>query len=256
MEMSAESVHNEIAYFLETLGRQKFALDRQFRRLRSSPSNENVHALRLTIRRLGAQLWLVQQERKKLLPKRLMRSLELVNQDLGQYREVSVAIKDCESYGRKTKRLEAQGSKAKRVLLKGLTRKRQRKLLLKVDVLERRLQGFSKLDFSKGKSLLGRKLQLLLHKSALKDEEMHKVRILTKKTRDCMECLGLPVTGLPDLQAHLGRGHDLEVLQGLVRRNKLIQRDRQKEYQRARELVRPALRRALRQLGMGQRPKN
>lgn len=93
-------------------------------------------------------------------------------------------------------------------------------------------------------------LKMWLKQKRFSIEELHQLRVSTKKIRYAFECLDLPMEDLKELQDHLGKSHDLTVLREYFKDPKVVRQKDRKERKAVEKRIRPALRSSLEVLNL------
>lgn len=230
------------------LTQQRHNFKSQARKLYRDPSRQNVHNLRVTNRRIRAVLWLAEQGSPDATFGKLQTSMHHLGRVLGACRELDVAIQDAARYQLVVKKLKSHRRSMKRKAVSAVRPKQRKKILRQIDSVVIWLVKNPVADLAPGIYRLRSRIDPWMKKSKIKDRDLHELRIAAKKTRYAFEAIGKPVQPLRRLQTLLGRGHDLQVLQAHLGKNKKIQFDATQEFQKARRVIKPALRFALKQL--------
>lgn len=180
-----------------------------------SPKAKKVHGLRIMTRQLRAGTWLLEKQKATLDfdPKETKKTLKKLGRKLGKSRELDVLKKDSKIYSFKDKKIDNQGDKINRKLQKTLTKKFRQNLEKDLGVIAQhwRVPPPPEIRRIREKILLAIKKwpeEFPQDKSAL-----HRIRIDAKKMIYRLELLGEHNQDLKDLQRHLGRVHDLEILE-------------------------------------------
>ena len=230
------------------LTEQAHLFEKQARRTYQDATRKNVHELRITLRRIRAALWLIEHGSPRISFGKLPSSLRKLGQVLGEQRELDVAIKDATQYHLKTKKLKSQRLSKKQMLFSKIESKHRKKILRKLETATRKLQHHSDLNLQVGLTRMRGRLIPWVRKARINDSDLHELRITAKKARYVLEAIGRPVQPLRNLQAPLGRGHDLEVLQNILGKNSKVQSDVRLQYQKARQSMQKTIRFAIKQL--------
>jgi CHAD domain-containing protein len=212
------------------------------------PTKQNIHDLRVTVRRIRAVLWLLERSSPNRHFPKLSSSLCKFARVLGELRELDVAIKDAHDYqiadsDLKSKRINGQDRVSRRIDLP-----HRKKVLRRLDKAIEDLHLRPNLNLHPGICALQQRLSPWRGKKNLESQEFHRLRIATKKARYALEAIGKPVEPLRRLQDLLGRGHDLQVLQELSEKNPFVQADMISRYQEASPLIQSTLEFAVKQL--------
>ena len=170
------------------------------------PSRKNVHELRILIRRLLADGWLVNIKKPRALKK--------LNGILGVSRQLDVGIKDARRAGLDVRKIKRNRKHAKRRLERFLQSKRKIKKMKSLASAMAKTKDASGVENREAK--LRRRLKSCLAKMPKKKKDLHRFRIEVKKMRYALEALGGDVEKLKQLQAHLGRLHDMEILEKMA----------------------------------------
>jgi CHAD domain-containing protein len=209
---------------------------------------DDVHDMRVTTRRLRASLSILRQVTTVKKSGAVRRDLRALGRVLGERRMLDIAIRDAKRYRLDATVLDKRYARAGKTVERALARKRTSSLIDQLaDVATAIPQtAFERLtwrlqDFEWD-------LAYLLQHPPRNAEERHELRIQLKKVRYTLEALGREVPVLARLQDHLGREHDLGVLQILTTKKREVARDERKARERAKRALAPALRASLRRL--------
>ena len=211
-------------------------------------SRGDVHRLRVLTRRLRAAEWLVRHEYGAPALGRLRKSLRQVARALGHRRTLDVVSRDAHHYGIDSARLKPLVQVAESDLRRALGKSRRKKLERDLCRAAEHLDGMPRWALVPALDLLQQRLERLRGATASTPEEGHRIRIEAKKIRYALEALGRRVDALVELQSHLGRGHDLRVLQQFLGADPEVRRLEREEWRKARGLLRPAVEAALGEL--------
>lgn len=219
--------------FVELTQAQAPRLRRQIANVHQAPTPERVHRLRITIRKIRAALWLVEHGSPRLSFRKLQAELRGLGRSLGQVRELDVAIQDAKKYRVKTKRLK----KARRVVRRSLVRKSNSHHRKEITTLFAQALGemrrHGEITLRPAVTSLRKRISPWKKRKLRADVDLHQLRIFTKKVRYSLEAMEHPASPLRDLQAALGRGHDLEVLGNFAAKNRRLGQDAKKQYRTA-----------------------
>lgn len=234
------------AKFLNT---QKTAMKGLFKILQEADDAEDLHDMRVAIRRTRALLGFVESDLKAPKFHRLSTMLKKCGCVLGAQRQLDVALKDAKHYGLKTSGLAGARKKAREEVARMLTNLRWTKLEGELGKFSESIVKINRSSTQKTASaLLGRlkKIERFLPEKSSPD--FHKFRIFVKKIRYTLEAVGRPLGKIKSLHSLLGKIHDLSVLQQLVPCTKEVEKDAVSLYNRAVCVVKPALRHASKEL--------
>lgn len=221
---------------------------RQAPRVYQNPSKKNVHQLRVTVRKIRAALWLLDQGSQNVSLGKLSRDLRKLGHSLGHQREIDVAIEDATARGLKTAKLETRRRREMKNLRRDLNFERRDRIARRLKKVLSKISHRQKLDLKIGLLKLRNKLKPWEQRSVLRNRDLHQLRIMVKKVRYALEAIGKPVAPLKELQTLLGRGHDLEILQEFLGKNSELQSEMAVEYKKAKNKIQPAIRFVLKQL--------
>jgi CHAD domain-containing protein len=211
-------------------------------------SDDDVHDLRVTTRRLRASLWVLRHCMESRVAERSHRELRAIGKVLGERRMWDIAKGDAESYGAPTDAIEKKRKRAHARLRRALRRPRVRKLLKDLRQLEKTIPNLRLERLVPWLQGYEWELAYRMHSRPTVPTARHELRILGKKVRYVLECLGRSAARLEAMQDHLGREHDLVVLQGLIGARRGLARDRRAAVLRANRVMTPALRSGMREL--------
>lgn len=206
---------------------------------------KGIHDLRVSTRRLRAQIVMIEKNTAHRLIVNAENSLKKLGRALGERRQWDVALTAAHKYHLKDGQLRDDQKDAGAKLRKLLHRAEVKALPKQLAAFERTLKN-EKIQIQ-GRQLKKMRSQLKswLKQKKFSAKEMHQLRISTKKIRYAFECMDLPVQELKDLQDHLGKSHDLTVLSKYFDQPKLLRKADQKERRQAKKRIRPALRSSL-----------
>ncbi|HET6462899.1 MAG TPA: CHAD domain-containing protein [Candidatus Krumholzibacteria bacterium] len=216
-------------------------------------SEDDVHDLRVTTRRLRAALWVLRHCMLNKTAERCHRELRSVGMALGERRMWDIAQRDAESHGADTSEIERQRGHAHAKLRRALERSRIRRLVTTLQKLEAELPGVMLEKLAPWLQGYEWELAYRLVQPPKTPETRHELRIQAKKTRYVLECLGRRAPSLEKLQDHLGREHDLHLLRGIIGAKRGLAADARAAHARANRVMPAALRSGMRQLHMLQR---
>lgn len=218
---------------------------RKFRRLLRAQSQHltvaGVHDLRVSTRRLRAQLRLIEKNSSHAIPIPLLKSLKKLTSALGERRQWDVTLKEAHKFQLAEDPLRKEQTRAGQRLQKVLRSRDVQALPVILKGFEVPLKNeeitISKKFFNDMRS----QLKTWLKQKKFSTRDLHELRISTKKIRYAFECMDLPVEDLKDLQDHLGKSHDLTVLRDYFNNPKKVRKADRKERRRATQRIRPAL---------------
>lgn len=228
--------------FVEARFQQEIA---NFRRLLRAQSQRltraGVHDLRVSIRRLRAQIVMIDKNSIYHPVDSLDKNLKRLGRALGERRQWDVALQEARQFHLAKDKLRKDQKRAGDKLLKFLRRPEVQELPQELSRFERPLKNANiNVRPSHIKDLRSQLKSWLKYRS-FSSQQLHELRISTKKIRYAMESLDLPVAELKQLQDHLGRSHDLTVLCEYFEDAKVVQKADRKERRRANKRIRPAL---------------
>ena len=211
-------------------------------------SVDEVHDLRVTTRRLRASLSLLRRCADMKRERGARRELRTLGRALGARRMLDIAIRDAERYGADTAPLRKRHVRASAALVRTLRRKRAKSLLDDLAAIAKEIPAapFARLwwRFQDFEWELAYRAERLPRTA----EEWHELRIELKKVRYVLEALGRRSVPLERLQDHLGREHDLGVLQTLIGKERAIAKDERAARLCAERVMAAALRSAMKNL--------
>ncbi len=206
---------------------------------------EGTHELRVSTRRLCAQLGMIEKSTAHQLVVNAKNNLKKLARALGVRRQWDVALKGAHKYclkdGKLRKGQRDAGVKLRRLLLSAGVKA----LPGQFAAFERTLRDEKIQIHADQLKKMRRRLKSWLKQKKFSAKELHQLRISTKKIRYAFECMGLPVEDLKDLQDHLGKSHDLTVLSEYFDQVKSVRKANHKERHQAKKHIRPALRSGL-----------
>lgn len=168
---------------------------------KKKPRPETIHKIRTTIRRLN--ILMAKKEIKKLM------------QALGRERDLHVAQELARSFGLSTKNIKHKNKIQRDSALKEIKTFDLKVLELKDDpqMLTRFKRAMGKLNLKLEK----------FSRYSLDKKEMHQFRILLKKIRYGLEAVGQSSPRLEEMQEHLGKIHDIDVLQSMKGKKEVLE---------------------------------
>lgn len=169
------------------------------------PTEENVHKMRTTIRRLRSVLALMKVTSKHKQLKKLARRL-------GEQRDLDVALINANKFKLSCGKLKKRQKKQRKLTQEILRPKKIIPLKESLSKVAQKISEHPPLKLETSFAAKKKELQKLKHKN-MSVEELHRARILVKEVRYLMEAMGKPTTKLKKLQNLLGEIHDLEILQ-------------------------------------------
>jgi CHAD domain-containing protein len=208
---------------------------------RANPTEENVHQLRVNVRRIRAVLWLAHHSSPSISFERLPLRLRKLGQALGHQRELDVARSDAKKYHIKTKKIRALRRCTQDHLMRKISAESCKKILSQLEKAISRIEKHPEINIKPGLKALRKEFYPWKKKDFFPNKELHRFRIIVKKTRYALEAVGQEIQPLKKIQNLLGQGHDLEVLQALSKKNKKIQIDVDLRYAKARKIIKPTL---------------
>jgi CHAD domain-containing protein len=211
-------------------------------------SDDDVHDLRVTTRRLRASLWVLRHCMESNAADRAHRDLRSIGRVLGERRMWDIALGDAQKYGADTGEIEKKRARAHAKLHRALRGARVQSTLKDLRRLEKKIPGLMLERLAPWLQGYEWELAYRLQKRPRTPTERHELRIQAKKVRYVLECLGRKSARLEKLQDHLGREHDLDVVHGLIGRKRGLAGDRRIAATGANRVMQPALRSGMREL--------
>ena len=180
----------------------------------------DVHDLRLCVRKLRAVLWLL----KKSSPSIRFRKYENKLRDLGhvlaEVRELDVAIHGAKKFQIHRKLLKHKRKRAR----KHLRESTHKKTISRVGVLSAEvidcLRGYDTISFNQAAEKLCSQINTLFKNGKINSKDLHKMRICFKSARYTLDALGRSGSPLKPIIEYLGDAHDLQVLQAMTHEHK------------------------------------
>ncbi len=214
------------------------------------PSPKRIHKLRINIRKIRAVLWLGEHGSSDLSFNKLSSSLRRLSRALGEVRQLEVAENDSRKYNLKISNLDNRVQATEKHLHNEINRSRRIKILRQIRRANQKLKKHSELNLSAATSKLEDHVHSWIKREEFQNNELHRLRIDTKKARYALEAIGKTVKPLRDLQSHLGRVHDLMVLQELTKKNKELESLLNLECEATKPIIKPTLQFALKQFNV------
>lgn len=203
-------------------------------------TKDDVHAIRVTIRRLRAAIKFLEVDEKEISVRRCKKILKKVARTAGQQRELEVAIKDAKRFGLANTNLRAKLRNAKCRTHSLLKQKSVQKAALDLRWIAK--HGVVKEQkMTREISKLAHHLERWDHHLPQNGRDEHRFRIEMKRVRYTLELLGHPTDPIKKIQASLGRGHDLLVLRKLNGSNSKVRQQQRRYSARAHRQIPRAL---------------
>ena len=232
--------------------------ENKFEALQKKQNQEDVHQLRVVVRRLLSALWVLKHSQKGLEPSGLSLKLKKLGKVLGRKRELDVALEEAKKYKLKTADIKALRKKSKQELALFLKEKKKKKILAALRLMIENIgvaTAKSSLNPSAVHSKLMNQLQFWTEHSPHTTAELHRCRIQLKKARYVLEWLNCPVAPLVKAQNSLGKIHDLDLLGKYAPHDAHVSKDKHREMKKAEKLTEPALSFALTKIKKDSPPK-
>lgn len=182
-------------------------------------SEKSVHSLRITIRRIRAIFWIVRHCENGPRLKTSDQRLRKLTRALGKIRELDVAIKDAKSYYIQNDELKRRRDEISRAPSKALSKRGFNRIRKQLIADSKKIANSKRLKLTDSYRRLRKQIQKWEERKAYHKSDLHRLRILVKRTRYSLDALGTPIHQLADLQDKLGKMHDLEVLVCLLGRH-------------------------------------
>lgn len=190
-----------------------------------SPKVKKVHGLRIMTRKMRASAWLLEKQKvADFDSKETKKTLKKLGRRLGKSRELDVLKEDSKTYSFKAKKIKNQGEKVDHKLQKTLTKKFRENLEQDLGILAQHWQVPSASQSAKIREQILVAIKKWPEQFPQKKSDLHSIRIDAKKMIYRLEILGEYNQDLKDLQKHLGRVHDLEILEKKFSSKKEINR--------------------------------
>jgi CHAD domain-containing protein len=211
------------------------------------PDMDDLHALRVTTRKIKSIIWLLKSSdiAKK---SKLNKNLKELAHILGQVRELDVGITDSKKFGLHGARLENQKHKALKNLNTHLQSKKFRKIQHELKDFQKEIEKSDQLEISGAVTIMKSKLHGNGRKQPSSKPALHRMRRDFKRARYILEIFDRPVSPLKTVQDKLGRIHDLELLEKMCGRHKMVTKEILKRQKAADRLVLRGSRFAIEQL--------
>lgn len=206
---------------------------------------KGVHDLRVSTRRLRAQIAMIEKNTAHHLIANAENSLKKLGRALGERRQWDVALRGAHKYHLKDGKLREDRKNAGAKLHTLLRSGEVQALPKQLAAFERTLKNEKIQIRADQLKKMRSQLKLWLKQKNFSPKELHELRISTKKIRYAFECMDLSVKDLKDLQDHLGKSHDLTVLSEYFDQPRSVRKADRKERRQAKKRIRPALRSSL-----------
>lgn len=210
-------------------------------------NQEDIHKLRVGIRRARTVLWLLKNSSANVFVKGLDTDLRRLAKALGSVRDLDVAILAAKKFGVEYERLRKERKEHQKKLRTLLTPKRRTRLEKQLALVLKTAKAETPIALSKARQKLKLRLNKELSQNLENQKSLHHIRLTLKKARYALEAMAKPVDPLKQVQTVLGSAHDLERLQTLTKKNRRIKSEWSELNDKAIPLVKPAIRFALRQ---------
>lgn len=192
-------------HFIEFFRKQVDKFEDLSKKTFNNPTFDNVHDLRVNLRRISIVLWLMDfTDRHK--------DLKHLKKVLGKQRDLDVIIKNARRFSLDSNQLEKKLSVARKRTVRALTKTHRCKI---ISYLTKLINDLSDKSFDQvEKKIFNLKCSMNYWSChTLNNNELHNFRLSLKKTRYAFESVGKAVSRLKKLQDCLGEAHDLEVLE-------------------------------------------
>lgn len=188
-----------LCYFKEHISRLKHLE----KRVHAHPSEENIHDLRVEVRRILSLSRIFNLQ--KLSP------LKDLSRDLGKLRDLDVGIKNARKFNLDSSQLVRDREGTRHEIVKFTGRKNRKELAFELKEARKHLK---KKVLKKLRPIETDFFKAFQDKFSedLTDANAHELRIFLKKARYFLEALKGPVEDMERLQDKLGDVHDLDVL--------------------------------------------
>jgi len=227
--------------FTQELKKFHRLLKAQQRRL----TRTGVHDLRVCLRRLRSHLSIMDFNSAYHPSDETKKYLKNLSRLLGDRRQWDVTLQEAKKFHLETTKLQSQQKAASSMLRQYLQSPEARVLSEELKRFERRVKGVRIQIRPAQLKFYRRQLKAGLKHRKWSSQQLHEVRISTKKVRYAFECLSLPVKELKALQDHLGKSHDLSVLRECYKHTKVVRKAERLERRKVLRRIRPALRSSL-----------
>jgi CHAD domain-containing protein len=211
--------------FAEDWSRRVGTLKRLARTRRGNLPVEDVHRLRVTTRRLRSSLSVLRHSVDRDLADATRRELRALGRALGERRMWDIAIRDARVYGAPVRGLMLRRTRSNVKLRAALARKRVQSLLAGLEEAEKAIPAIKPAQLARWLGSFEREFARRIQHPPRTTETRHRFRIRVKKTRYVIESLGRRSRLLEQLQEHLGKEHDLVVLQSFFGETPAMHRD-------------------------------
>lgn len=170
------------------------------------------HDLRVLIRKMEAILKLLKDYLPESHYKNIRKVLKRTMKKLGRYRDKDVLHENAKELN-----LKISVNFKKNIPLKNFISNEEIKILEKeLSWIHKRLEEMTEIPLKRRTEELQDKLINWQKQKSIADNKLHAFRIFMKRVRYSLEAYSLPVEDLKTLQNHLGRFHDMHVLQDYV----------------------------------------
>lgn len=245
---SLKKINNKIKEHLSSqLNSYKKFLDLPTRKLKL----KERHQLRVLTRRLQAVLKLIESVISPKKYKKVLSNLKRLENGLGALRKLDVAKKDARENKMNTRILIPLRKAAEKEVKSSISYRHRKKVFKGMSQIKGCLDDSPLFHVNKPILKLRDKITLWSKQKELSKKELHRLRILIKKTRYTLEVLNLPCHKLKLFQDDLGRIHDFETLGRIFANHKQTNMKTRKLQKKVNRVKDEVLKFALSQLSHG-----
>ena len=228
-------------HFLVTLDKQAEIFEERAKDVSRNFSVSQVHKFRVVCRRLRALFWLVPKEQRTRSVRRAIRDLKFLTDVFGEQRKLDIALKDAICFSRDTEEIERQRADGRRAVESAITKEKRRKYVKHLRRAVKRMRKYEWATLVPRMESLRARLETAQKHPPRGNTAGHSLRINAKKARYVLEALGTPSSRLEQLQDHLGRWHDLIVLDELTGHTAAMLSEKQREWDTSQRMLKTTL---------------
>ena len=226
--------------FQRNLDQFQHTLERLLAKNHRTPSPENIHKIRVTIRRIRTALYLAEHANDRLSFRKLDKHLKLFCKELTEARELDVAIQNSHTFHVTIPHLRSRVRQVSHLHL-SLGQKEQRIIIHELNKTIHRIKQAPVFKLKRSLKDLRKELKPWLYHSISTQEDLHRFRLNMKRTRYSLELINRPAKKLVQLQDYLGQARDLAWLQKLTGRNKRLKKQEMLEIDKAKKIAKVSI---------------
>ncbi len=218
---------------------------RELRKLKTKLSHSygNVHDLRVSLRKIQAALLLVKRAEVPFSVDRVLKKVRRQCRGLNQIRELEVGIQDAKHFHLKIRHLKRRLGAARTSVKRSVRMQDQKSLQTALSRVIAQLEVEKTVKLKKALKAFESKLTPWKERELKSNQRAHLLRLKVKRMRYILEALGeQKLKSVEQLQNHLGRIHDLDVLQKLASPSGKVEEQISHEMMKSKSLLKSARR--------------